>query len=119
MMPESVPFLVDESHVGAVAVSGEVDMDTAPEMQRILRHAVDDGRTDLIVDMTECGFIDCTGLGVLVGVANMSRSRGGSITLRAPGRRVVLVRDLAGLHDVLPTEALERAGPEASVAGRP
>jgi anti-sigma B factor antagonist len=117
MMAESVPCLVGESHVGAVPVSGEIDMDTAPEMERMLQDALDDGRIDLIVDMTECRFIDCTGLGVLVGAANTSRTRGGSITLRAPGRRIVIVRDLAGLHDVLPTEALERAGPEASGAG--
>jgi anti-anti-sigma factor len=113
-MVEAGAFLAD-GHIGAVLVSGEVDLDTAPEMGRMLQRALDGGQTDLIVDMTRCQFIDCAGLGVLVGMANTSRFRGGTITLRRPGPRVVLVRDLAGLGDVLPTEAPEMAGPESPV----
>jgi anti-sigma B factor antagonist len=111
--PEPTAAVARAGRESTVTVIGEIDIATAPAMQRLLLHALDSGPADLVVDMAQCGFLDCSGLGVLVGVANASRSRGGNIALRAPGYRVVRVRDLAGLHDVLPTEPPAIPGPTA------
>jgi anti-sigma B factor antagonist len=87
-----------------VAVTGDVDMDSAPEMQRVLLDARDIGLADLVVDMSACAFIDCVGWGVLVGVAATVRTRGGRVTLRRPNPWMCRVRDLLGLDGVLPTD---------------
>jgi anti-anti-sigma factor len=105
-MFEPAPFAV--TFDDAVTVSGDVDMASAPEMQRVLRRALDDGRPGLVVDMAACGFIDCIGLGVLVGAANIVRARGGAVTLRTPSFQVCRLRDLAGLSDVLATGSDEQ-----------
>ena len=102
----AVTFL-DLDDAAAVAVSGEVDMATAPEMQRVLVDALDSGLADLVVDMSACAFIDCIGWGVLVGVADTALTLGGGVTLRRPSPWMCRVRHLLGLDGVLPTDEVQ------------
>src|ERR1700685_1895149 len=76
-----------------VEVSGEVDMATAPEMELVLLEALESlSVSDLVVDMATATFIDCFGLGILLGVANRARASGRTVALRNPGRPVIWVR---------------------------
>src|SRR5512133_861971 len=49
-----------------VAASGELDLAIAPELRRRLHAVIEDGITDVIVDLSEATFVDSTILGVLV-----------------------------------------------------
>jgi anti-sigma B factor antagonist len=49
-----------------VAVTGEVDLATAPELERTLRGVADDRAGEVIVDLTGCDFLDSQGLGALI-----------------------------------------------------
>ena len=102
----AVTFL-DLDDAAAAAVTGEVDMATAPEMHRVLLDALDIGRADLVVDMSACAFMDCVGWGVWVGVADTAGTLGGGVTLRHPGPWMCRVRQLLGLEGVLPTEEIQ------------
>jgi anti-sigma B factor antagonist len=86
------------------SITGEVDLATAPEMQRVLLQLLNDGNARLIVDMAAVGFIDCFGLGVLIAMANAAHVFGGGIALRSPSRQVCRVRDWLELGEVLPSE---------------
>ena len=55
--------LADETHI--VSVAGELDLHTAPEFERALA-LNGDGNRRVVVDLSECIFIDSTGLGILV-----------------------------------------------------
>jgi anti-sigma B factor antagonist len=105
------PFVVHVSEQGSGAgpavmcVTGEVDLATAPEMQRVMLQLLNNRTTHLVVDMSCVSFIDCFGLGVLVDVANVARVFGGSLVLRSPSRQVRQIRELVELNGVLPTEA--------------
>ena len=48
-----------------VSVTGEVDLATAPALERSLRDAVEDRAGGLIVDLTSCTFLDAGGLTAL------------------------------------------------------
>ena len=50
-----------------IAVAGEIDVYTAPNLRERLNELVAAGHYDLIVDMEKVEFLDSTGLGVLVG----------------------------------------------------
>lgn len=71
---------LDDPGCVVVAVAGEVDLHTAPALKEALALAVDDALAAappkaLAIDLSEVGFIDSTGLGVLVGVhKRMSRA---------------------------------------------
>ena len=50
-----------------IALSGEVDLYTAPEFKQQLLEVIGQGAKHVVVDFTETTFIDSTTLGVLVG----------------------------------------------------
>ena len=80
-------------------VSGEVDLETAPELSRRLRQVVREGR-DLVVDLSAVGYIDSSGIAVLVQVLKAAQQAGRRLVLQNPSKRVVAVMQLAQLHRV-------------------
>ena len=69
----------DQRHV--VAVSGEIDLFTAPELKSALGEALESGHTRIVVDLTNTSFLDSTALGVLIGAVKRLRSRDGVLTI--------------------------------------
>jgi anti-anti-sigma factor len=55
-----------------VAVAGEIDLFTAPELKAALGEALESGRIRIVVDLTETTFLDSTALGVLIGAGEAS-----------------------------------------------
>src|SRR5947207_1691004 len=47
-----------------VAVAGEIDLFTAPELKAAIGEALESGRTRIVVDLTATTFLDSTALGV-------------------------------------------------------
>jgi len=95
-------FQVDISGDSAVvAVTGEIDISTAPllrdRLQSLAAHQV-------TVDLSAMTFIDSTGLGVLVGAVKRLREDGGEMTLRAPSRSTRKVLDITGLAQIVTIE---------------
>lgn len=65
-----VPFAVEreelEGGVSALTVRGELDMNTAPELERALDDALADPDASIVLDLCECEFIDSTGIALIV-----------------------------------------------------
>lgn len=62
------PFEVADEQVGEVrvlSVSGELDLGTAPQLERPLDEALAAGG-GLLIDLSSCEFIDSTGIALLV-----------------------------------------------------
>ena len=55
-----------ENGAPVVSVLGEVDLATAPAFARTLLDAAEDGRGEVIVDLTGCSFLDSRGLSALL-----------------------------------------------------
>jgi anti-sigma B factor antagonist len=49
-----------------VSVTGELDQGTAPELREALAEALGDPTMPVLVDLSDCNFIDSTGLSLLV-----------------------------------------------------
>jgi anti-sigma B factor antagonist len=50
----------------SVTVAGELDQSTAPELRTALANVFDDSGGGVLVDLSDCAFIDSTGLSLLV-----------------------------------------------------
>src|SRR3954452_5653062 len=64
----TAPFKVDgetAASLHTVRVSGELDQSTAPEMRTALDDALAAG-ANILIDLSDCEFIDSTGLSLLV-----------------------------------------------------
>ncbi len=78
----TLPIAVeDRGPVTVVAVGGELDLSSAPELLQALTRLVDAGRRDLVVDLSGVRFCDSSGLSVLVRVKNRLDGLGGDVTL--------------------------------------
>ena len=68
-----------------LAVSGEVDVATAPRLREQLVQLVNQGSHHLVVDLEGVDFLDSTGLGVLVGALKRVRLQDGEAAVTASG----------------------------------
>ena len=82
---ESTDFGVEtvEEHgsVVVIAVHGQADLHTAPELRDAMTAALDGGASGLVVDLSEATFIDSMTLGVLLGAVKRLRPSGGKVTI--------------------------------------
>jgi anti-anti-sigma factor len=94
-----------------LAVSGEVDIETAPTLARCLQAALahDEPRM-LIIDLAGVTFLGCAGADALVDAHATAAERGILLVLRRPRPNVRCVLDLTGV--------LEEIAPERDDSGR-
>lgn len=55
-----------EDGVRIISVKGELDLDTAPELEAPLDDALAGGESSILIDLAGCEFIDSTGIAVIV-----------------------------------------------------
>ncbi|MGW0121158.1 STAS domain-containing protein [Streptomyces sp. NPDC003327] len=103
---------VEVRTVGASEVlvpAGELDHHTADLLRAPLDEALDAGRSRIVVDCSELGFCDSTGLNVLLGARLRADAAGGGVHLVAMRPAVARVFQITGadavftLHDSLDT----------------
>ena len=102
-MTTEVHFAVTESETegtAVLAVQGEVDVSTAPELRERLLALAEAGRTVAVVDLSDVSFVDSTALGVLVSGVKRLRSAGGDLRLVVTQPRISKVFEITGLNDV-------------------
>lgn len=103
--------------IAVVAVAGELDMATAPQLQEHVAALTESGRHRLVFDLSETSFCDSTGLSVFVRAKNACDDLGGEIRLAAPQRGVQRILEVSGLDEVLPTHPSVDEAVDASLAG--
>lgn len=108
--------LDDERHI--VAVSGEIDLFTAPELKSAVVSAIEAGRTRIVVDLSETTFLDSTALGVLIGALKRLRSRDGVMTLVNRDPNIAKTFEITGLDQIF-TIADTREAAVAALDGDP
>ncbi len=64
-----------------LAVLGDLEMGSAPDLKRAVIAALADGADALVIDLGAVGFIDSTGLGVLIGALRRCRANGAELQL--------------------------------------
>jgi anti-sigma B factor antagonist len=85
-----------------IAVTGEIDVYTAPKLREALISLVNAGNHHLVVDVEGVEFLDSTGLGVLVGGLKRVRTHDGSLQIVCTHERLLKVFRITGLTKVFP-----------------
>ena len=67
--------------IEVIEIEGEIDIYTAPRLRELLIDQVSKGSYELVVNLEKVGFLDSTGLGVLVGGLKRVRIDDGSLDL--------------------------------------
>ena len=92
--------LGDDAYV--IALSGEVDLYTAPEFKQQLLEVIGKGGKEVVVDLSDTTFIDSTTLGVLVGGVKRLRPNGGQLSLVCSDQNITKIFEITGLNKVFP-----------------
>ena len=86
--------------IEVIDVQGEIDMYTAPRLRELLIDLVSTGSCQLVVDLDKVGFLDSTGLGVLVGGLKRVRPHDGWLDLVCTQERILNIFRITGLTKV-------------------
>ena len=99
--PFSVALTPHRSEV-VVAVRGALELSTCTELDDALRELRRSGCAEIVMDLTEVGFIDSAGLQSLLVLRNDAKRTGCRLTLVPPcaqGRRIFELTGTHGLFD--------------------
>jgi anti-anti-sigma factor len=103
------------------ALSGEIDLSNAAELERAIVEVVPNTVRGLVLDLSGLTYIDSSGIRLLLSLAGRLRWRGQDLALAAPGgSRCRLVLSMAGVDGSVILELtvdaarLRLHGPEAS-----
>ncbi|MEK6277413.1 MAG: STAS domain-containing protein [Actinomycetota bacterium] len=99
-MPFEVASDVVDGGVHVLAVCGELDLETSPRFKEALEGALENGGASLLIDLTECEFIDSTGVALIVEAWHRIKERdgGGQMALCCPNAQVRRVLEITGLE---------------------
>ena len=94
-----------ESGRHVIAVRGEVDLFTAPQLKHRLVAVADSGSTRILIDLTETTFMDSAALGVLIGAAKRLRALDGELAIVNSDETIGKTFEITGLDQIFTVRA--------------
>ena len=88
-----------DSRTHVIAVSGEIHVSTAPQFSRRLNDAIGQGKTAVVLDLSDVTFIDSTGLSVLLNGLRRVTRRGGRMAIVCTNPTVLRLFQITNLDD--------------------
>ena len=88
--------------IDIVALAGRLVMADVPEVRQKLLTTVEQGGGKLILDLAQVGFMDSSGLSVLVSALKATRAKGGDIALLHLSPNVRSLIELTRLQQIFP-----------------
>jgi len=79
---------------------GSLDLETAPSLRAALNEAADEGKHDIVVDLSHLEFLDSTGLGALVGAHKRALEHQGRLRLIVSDGPISRLLTITGLMSV-------------------
>jgi anti-sigma B factor antagonist len=114
----SLTIGVDErENLAVVALSGELDLATAPDLASTIDGQVGEGRANIVLDLAALSFCDSAGLRVFVRYRRQLDEAGGRFVVAAPSPMVRRVLEISGLAEMFGSYSTVADGVEAVSAG--
>jgi anti-sigma B factor antagonist len=101
-MDSSAPFsatLIGEESDAVIALLGELDIDTAPDLLGVLSPFLDEGPPEVVLDFSGLTFIDSSGISVLIAAQQRLLAGGRRLRVSAPRPHATMVFEVAGLTE--------------------
>jgi anti-sigma B factor antagonist len=101
----------EDGHVTIMSVQGDLVIGEAEAtFKRTVTRLLEEGKVNLLVDLSEVGFLDSSGLGALVRAMTNSQKEGGQTKLLNAGPQVRRLLEMTKLDSVFEIhDDLERA----------
>lgn len=104
MPHEALSVEIKPEHDGDAIVyslKGSLDFETAPSLRAALMDSADEGKHDIVVDLSHLEFLDSSGLGALIGAHKRALEHKGRLRLIISAGPIARLFMITGLMDVL------------------
>lgn len=109
-LPDGSPIIINGSPVIMTKVSGAIDGTTVRKFEEKLVGFFNQGVKYLILDFKDVKYINSTGMGLLVKLADKFQENGGALKLIGIPEKVIALFDMLGLLSIFPIyETVEQA----------
>ncbi len=92
--------VTEQQQVTLVLVNGRVDSLNAAELGLLLSSTIDDGNTQIVLDLSQVSYMSSAGLRELVSAFKKVRRISGDLRIAQPSSRVQEVLEMAGLDTI-------------------
>ncbi|QZY55045.1 STAS domain-containing protein [Crassaminicella profunda] len=89
-----------EENLWVLGITGEIDIYTASELKETLMAMLDEHKENIKIDCAELGYIDSTGLGVLIGALKRLKKYDKNIIIVNPKANVSKLFRITGLNKI-------------------
>lgn len=93
--------LETEGRAHVVVMKGKLDSASAPEAEKLVLGALENGAAIVIMDMAELDYVSSAGLRVMLMAAKRLKTSGGKFGLSGVRPAIVEVLDIAGFTSIL------------------
>ncbi len=90
-----------EGSVVILTLQGKLDLDSAPELDRVITKLIDDEVRQIVLDLSGLEYISSAGLRVLLSGAKRLRHVQGKLVLASPAPQVKKILDISGFSTIL------------------
>ncbi len=104
MAHEPLSVEIKPEHDGDAIVyrlKGSLDFETAPSLRAALLDAADEGKHDIVVDLSQLEFLDSSGLGALIGAHKRALEHDGRLRVIISAGPIARLFTITGLMGVL------------------
>ena len=89
-----------DNDITTISVKGSVDALTAAELTKIINQQIEEGRVNLVIDLTGLEFMSSAGLRSLLGAVKESRSHGGDLRIASTNLGIDKVLKMSGFRNI-------------------
>lgn len=93
--------------VSTIEIDGEIDIFSSKELKLLVASEIDNGARCIIFEMSKVGYLDSTGLALLVGAFKRLNENKGTLSIVNPSPRIVRILQVTGMNkifDIFDTE---------------
>ena len=92
---------VAESGATVIEATGRLDMVAAPQLKALVRSAIGEARTPVVVELSQVQFMDSTGLGALISGLRATRQAGSDLRIAGATAQVLSVLSMTRIDRVI------------------
>ncbi len=96
-------YLADKD-VWFVTIDNDLDLYSVPELRKVISECISQKEADFVLDCSEMGFIDSTGLGELASLMKNVKKYYGTITIKGLKKHIKKVFMITGLSTIFNIE---------------
>jgi len=102
--PLSIEVTLPREDTALITVEGDLDIDTATELQHHLANQLHHGRRHFLLDLAAVPFMDSSGMNIVLRTYQETQATSGSVRVIAPAPAVRRILDLTGVSLTVPTD---------------